>query len=201
MVLLAYIMKFPFFLLIITLLAFSGCGIYKRSDIKDNPVNVEQRVKKNIEEGRGVRFGGGKKGSGGTFDFANSNPMWRATVEVLDFITFTNASYSGGIIITDWINTDTNSKEITDIKITVKFLSNEIRADGLEIDVHERLCNANITSSCQINKIKSEISSELKLAILKKATMIERNIIQKRIKENKTPTIVGRDRERKKSKN
>ena len=59
-------------LLITAAFILTGCGIYKRSDIKDNPGNVKERVQKNIEEGRGIRFG--KKGAkGGVFDFASSN--------------------------------------------------------------------------------------------------------------------------------
>ena len=83
---------------------------FKRSDIKDNPVTGRERVKKNLEEGRGVSF---KKLTGqgsGTFDFASSNELWRASIDILDFVTFANASYSGGILITDWFNS--NSKKI-----------------------------------------------------------------------------------------
>tara|TARA_B110001452_G_scaffold101787_1_gene84439 strand:+ start:191 stop:757 length:567 start_codon:yes stop_codon:yes gene_type:complete len=176
-------------LLIISTLILSACGLYKRSDIKDNPVEVGKRVEKNLEEGRGIRFGLGKNNSsGGTFDFASSNPMWQATMDVLDFITFANASYSGGIIITDWFNDEASKENIRDLKITIKFLSNEIRADGLQIDIHERICKINLSNSCKINKIQSTISSELKIAILKKAAIIEKNIIVKNVKKNKKVT-------------
>tara|TARA_B100000795_G_scaffold269950_1_gene261311 strand:- start:661 stop:1230 length:570 start_codon:yes stop_codon:yes gene_type:complete len=173
-------------LLILSSLILSACGLYKRSDIKDNPVEVGKRVERNVAEGRGIRFGsfGGDK-SGGIFDFASSNPMWQATMNILDFVTFANASYSGGIIITDWFNDEASKENIRDLKITVKFLSNEIRADGIQVDVHERICKLNLPNSCKINKIQSTISSELKLAILKKAARIEKNIIVKRVKKNK----------------
>ena len=72
-------------LLITTSLILTGCGIYKHSPIKDNPVNVNQRVQKNIEEGRGIRFGKGAS-KGGVFDFASSNELWRASIEILDFV-------------------------------------------------------------------------------------------------------------------
>ena len=88
-----------------------GGKFFKRSDVKDNPVNVEERVQKNIEEGRGIRFGKFGKGGGGTFDFASSNDLWRATVETLDFVPLINASYSGGIIITDWYSENDNLNE------------------------------------------------------------------------------------------
>ena len=114
-------------LLLLTLsLSLSGCGIYKRSDIKDNPGNVEERVRKNIEEGRGIKFGSLGKTSG-TFDFASSNEMWRASIEVLDFVSFTNASYSGGIIITDWFSSNKdktgNKKEMAEGLWVVRGLS------------------------------------------------------------------------------
>ena len=48
-----------------------------------------QRVQKNIEEGRGIRFGKGSS-QGGVFDFASSNELWRASIEILDFVPFTN---------------------------------------------------------------------------------------------------------------
>ena len=99
--------RFKHFNLILTLailVSLNSCGLYKRSDVKDNPVNVQDRVRKNIQEGRGVRFGKGAT-RGGDFDFASSNPLWRASIEIFDFVPLTNASYSGGIIITDWFST------------------------------------------------------------------------------------------------
>tara|TARA_Y100001935_G_scaffold249407_1_gene247980 strand:- start:151 stop:687 length:537 start_codon:yes stop_codon:yes gene_type:complete len=138
----------------------------------DVPTDIQSRVEKNIEEGRGISFGGGKK-QGGIFDFASSNEMWRASIEVLDFVSFTNASYSGGIIITDWFsgNSDNSSSTPRELKITVRFLSNEIRADGLEIIIHEKICNSDNTKDCRIQKIESEINNQIKLAILKKASI------------------------------
>ena len=46
--------------LLILLLPLAGCGIYKRADVKDTPINVNDRVKKNVEEGRGIKFGKNK---------------------------------------------------------------------------------------------------------------------------------------------
>ena len=139
---------------------------------KDVPTDVTERVNKNIEEGRGISFGGGKT-EGGVFDFASSNEMWRASIEVLDFISFTNASYSGGIIITDWFSGSSNDSNSNprELKITVRFLSNEIRADGIKVIVHEKICNSTDANDCQIKKIESEINNQIKLAILKKASL------------------------------
>ena len=170
-------------LLITTAFILTSCGIYKRSDVKDNPVNVKERVKKNIEEGRGIRFG--KKGiQGGTFDFASSNELWRASIDILDFVPFTNASYSGGIIITDWFSGNSKVENVNrQLKITVRFLTNEIRADALGITIYEKICNLNSINDCKINKISSNLENEIKLAILKKAALLERNQFNKNSKE------------------
>ena len=165
-----------FFSILLSLIVLSNCGIYKRSDVKDNPVNVNDRVRKNIEEGKGVRFNLGKR-KGGVFDFASANELWRASVETLDFVPLVNASYSGGIIITDWFNGGKDNNR--DLKITVRFLSNEIRSDALKIIVHERICNNN---NCVTSLIDSKISSEIQLAILKKATLMEKESIEKHVK-------------------
>jgi len=158
--------------LLFTLFLTNGCGIYKRADIKDTPVNVNERVKKNIEEGRGIKFG--KRGaSGGTFDFASSNELWRASIEVLDFVPFTNASYSGGILITEWFDGNSSNENFRNLKITVRFLSNEIRSDALKISVHEKLCENN-SQNCSVKKIESELINEIKIAILKKAALLEK---------------------------
>ena len=181
--------KFLLLFLILSL-SLSSCGIYKRSDIKDNPGNVEERVRKNIEEGRGIKFGN-KGAAGGVFDFASSNEMWRASIEILDFVPFTNASYSGGIIITDWFS---NNKDKTgnkkEIKITVRFLSNEIRAEGIEVIIHERICGQNNTN-CKITKKKSKLEGEIKIAILKKAALIQLEDRKKFKKDKKYKKKIG----------
>ena len=159
----------------IALLFLTSCGkdMFTFPSAKDVPVDVNERVEKNMEEGRGFNIGMGNSGQGGVFDFASSNEMWRASIEVLDFVSFTNASYSGGIIITDWFsgNSDDQNSNLRELKITVRFLSNEIRADGLKVIVHEKLCETNNKGDCQIQKIESEITNQIKLAILKKATI------------------------------
>ena len=188
-------MKNIAFFLILCSILLSSCGLYKRSDIKDNPVEVKKRVEKNLKEGRGVRFLDRDKNKGGVFDFASSNPMWRATIDILDFVTFANASYSGGIIVTDWFNDNSQKNQLRDLKITVKFLSNEIRADGIKIDIHERVCKINSSSSCSINKIKSGISGELKLAILKSATRLDKNMRAEKSKNFKRKLTIDKEDE------
>ena len=100
--------KYLINLLIILLLVLTGCkNPFRYTDAREVPVSADERVQKNIEEGRGIQILGGKK-KGGVFDFASSNELWRASIEVLDFVSFTNASYSGGILITDWFSGNTN---------------------------------------------------------------------------------------------
>ena len=187
-----FMIKFKFlniFLSFIILVSLNSCGIYKRADVKDVPVNVDDRTRKNIQEGRGIRFGKGAT-RGGDFDFASSNPLWRASIEIFDFVPLTNASYSGGIIITDWFSAENKDSESTrDLKITVKFLTNEIRADAVEVILFEKICKNN---DCSTNKIKSKLEKEIKLAILKKATLMEKEGFSKYYEEkgkNKAKTL------------
>ena len=163
-------------LLLVSLLVLPSCkNPFRYTDAREVPVDAKERVQKNIEEGRGITLLGGKK-KGGVFDFASSNELWRASIEVLDFVSFTNASYSGGILITDWFSGNTNSEEKRqrDLKITVRFMSNEIRADGIEIIIHEKICEDKSKLNCNINKIKSSIENDIKLAILKKAALLKK---------------------------
>ncbi len=172
-------MKFKFVILsslLILLLLETGCkNPFRYTDAREVPHDAKQRVKKNIEEGRGVTLFSDKK-KGGVFDFASSNELWRASIEVLDFVSFTNASYSGGILITDWFSGNVNSdnQNNRELKVTVRFLSNEIRADGIEVMIHEKVCLDNERLNCKINKIKSNIGNEIKLAILKKAALLKK---------------------------
>jgi len=165
--------KLLFFVSIIIIFNFlNSCGIYQPSDARKVSPNSKERVKKNLEEGKGISIGKLMKGgSGGTnYQFASSNPMWRATLEILDFLPLANVDYSGGIITTDWYNEGTSLDE--SIKITVRFLTNEIRSDGIRIIVHKKRCN--IEQNCKITKITSAIEQELQVAILKKAMLFER---------------------------
>ena len=119
------------------LIFLNSCGIWDPADARKIPPSADERVKKNLEEGKGITLGNllGKTGTT-SYQFASSNPMWRATLEILDFLPLANVDYSGGIITTDWYNEGTASDE--SIKITIRFLTNEIRADGLKIIVHKK---------------------------------------------------------------
>jgi len=166
-------------IIIIGLCAFlNSCGSFKMTDAKEVSPNPDERVKKNMEEGKGLRLSNLNKQSG-NFQFASSNPLWRASLDVLDFAPLLSANYSGGIIITDWIETDTQNEFF---KITIKFLSNEIRPDGLDIGIHQKICSEK--NICNTNKLETKISNELKIKILKTAAQYEKNDLAKFKEEN-----------------
>ena len=159
----------------------TSCGIYRHTDARKVSPDPRERVKKNIEEGRGFRLG--NIGGGATnFQFASSNPIWRASLDVLEFAPLLNANYSGGIIITDWISSDDQSLNEF-YKITVKFLSNEIRSDALKITLHEKKCNKN--NKCKISEIKSKaVENEISKKILKIAALYEKQDLGKKKKKS-----------------
>ena len=155
---------------IFLILSLTGCGkgFYKKVDTRKISTNVNERAQKNIQDGKGFRLGQVGKTTG-VFDFATSNEMWRASIDLLDFTPLSNVDYSGGIIITDWFAEDNSNNEY--VKITIRFLSNEIRADGLKVIIHKKTCSN--TNVCSINKVESKISQEIKVAILRKAAQIK----------------------------
>ena len=179
-----YIPKRVFVILTVSVLicALNSCGIYQPVDARKVSPNADERVKKNLEEGKGFTIMGGMSGKGGTnYQFASSNPMWRATLEILDFLPLSNVDYSGGIITTDWYNEGTASDE--SIKITVRFLTNEVRSDGLKIIVHKKKCN--IQQVCAVKKISSTLENELQIAILRKAAIFEKEVLSKNKKKRR----------------
>ncbi len=170
------IKSYILFLLVGSLLFLPSCkNLFRYTDAREIPVDADSRVKKNMEEGRGMTIFSNEK-SGGVFDFASSNELWRASIEVLDFVSFTNASYSGGILITDWFSGNVNAENSNqrDLKITIRFLTNEIRADGIKVIIHEKICTDQAKLNCSINKIQSGIGNDIKLAILKKAALLKK---------------------------
>ena len=170
---------------VIILLTQSACNALKPRKVsaKDFPPDPRQRVKKNLEEGKGFRLFDGKR-SGTTYDFASSNPLWQATLDTLDFMPLVSANYSGGIVITDWYSENNTPNE--SVKISVRFLSNEIRSDALDINVFLKKCSQNLTN-CSISKNNNDLIADLNLNILKKASRYQREMLEKRKKENPYP--------------
>ena len=174
------IIKLLAFLSIITLFLNACNGKIPGGDARKNPVDPKKRVAKNLAEGRGFTiknaFGNTQ---GGVFEFASSNELWRASLDVIDFMPLSSVNYSGGVIISDWYSSQKNSKE--SIKISIRFLTNEIRSDALDIKVFNRKCNESIID-CKIVEDKGALVVELKNEILKKAKIYE---IEKKEKKKK----------------
>ena len=159
-------------LLTIFLPFLNSCGT--GADAKQFPPDPKERVKKNLEEGRGFTLMGGVKkrgGSSGEFDFASSNELWRASLDTIDFMPLVSANYSGGIIITDWYSSGSNVNE--SIKISIRFLTNEIRSDALDIKVFHKNCGQN--DSCQVSQKKGSLVAELNKKILSRAASYKKD--------------------------
>ncbi len=161
------------FLICLILFFLTSCGPLKpkKTDLRKIPGNPKDKREKNIREGKAFRLGGlGTQRSSGNFQFASSNEMWRATLELLEFTPLSNVDYSGGVIITDWFSENSDQDPL---KITVRFLSNEIRADGIKIIIHIKKCQKNQKDNCRIIQDNTTLGQEIKLAILKKAAVIK----------------------------
>ncbi len=179
----------------LTLLSFllqTACGPlkYKKVDAREFPPDPKQRVKKNMEEGRGFRVMDTVNNRGGTsYEFASSNPLWKATLDTLNFMPLVSANYSGGIVITDWYSEGENATE--SVKISVRFLTNEVRSDAINVDVFIKECSADL-KNCSISKKNNELVTELTRNILSKAAKYEKQRVEKYKKENpysvSTPT-------------
>ncbi|MDA9065148.1 DUF3576 domain-containing protein [Candidatus Pelagibacter sp.] len=166
-------LKIVFILILSSIFLISCGGKFPGADARKYPDDPKKRIQKNIDEGRSFRAGNlmdfGKGGSG-VFEFASSNELWRASLDIIDFMPLTSVNYSGGIIITDWYSTDQSSSE--SIKISIRFLSNEIRADALDIKVFKKKCLTQ--TNCVISEKSGNITIELKEKILKTAAIYEK---------------------------
>ena len=156
------------FLAIISLILSACNGKFPGADARKFPADPEKRVEKNLSEGRGFQlnnqFG---KARAGVFEFASSNALWRASLDVIDFMPLTSVNYSGGIIITDWYSENNNQTE--SLKISIRFTTNEIRSDALNIKIFNRKCLDSLLN-CKITETDGVLVTELTKEILKKAT-------------------------------
>ena len=170
----------------------SGCGtgFFKPDWSEVAEPDGKERARNNVREGKGIDFGIGKK-SGGDFLFASSNPMWRASLETIDFMSLSTVDYAGGLIITDWYS-DNQSDE--SVKITLKFLDNEVRADAMQIDIHKKTCRS--INQCSIKKLESSsLNFEIKEKILKQAALYEKELKEK-IRKNRPKKVWGGDNDK-----
>ena len=166
-------------LFVSSILLVSCGGKLPGADARKYDPDPKKRVQKNLEEGRGFRLMESMgKNSGGVFEFASSNELWRASLDTIDFMPLGSVNYSGGIIITDWYSTDQTSNE--SIKISIRFLTNEIRADALDIKVFNKKCLTQ--TNCVISKETSNLIPELTRKILKTAAAYRQ---EKKEKEKK----------------
>jgi hypothetical protein len=171
-------------ILTFVILFLNGCnGKFPGADARKYPADPKKRVEQNLAEGRGFTlknaFGGSK---GGTFDFASSNELWRASLDVIDFMPLSSVNYSGGVIITDWYSYENNSNE--SIKVSIRFLTNEIRSDALDIKIFKKRCEDNSTN-CKIIQTQEILVDELTKEILKKAAKYKDENVAKKRKERK----------------
>ncbi len=175
---------FGIFFLGLALTILNGCAGFNQTDARKFPPNPELRVKKNIEEGRGFRLDSAIKGNmkGGDFLFASANELWRASLDTIDFMPLSSVNYSGGIIITDWYTDEENIDE--SVKISIRFLTNEVRADALDIKVFYKKCNQ--VASCKISQKTGSLVAELKKEILTKATIYKKEKKEKNFREYNT---------------
>ena len=174
-----------FIIIFFTLTSCAKEGFFKTGDARKNPPDPRERVKKNLEEGKGFRINDAIGGRGGTnFEFASSNELWRASLDVLDFMPLTSANYSGGIIITDWYSEQGNAEE--SIKITIRFLTNEVRSDAIDVDIFYKKCIA--TNNCKINKQDGQLKKEITKQILAKAAIYKKQSKDKNYKPYRMST-------------
>ena len=162
-----------FFLIVPLMLAIlTSCEALKpkKVDTRQTSIRGSERSQKNIKEGSGITLKNVLKRGGTNFEFSSSNPMWRASLEILDFLPLSTVDYSGGMIVSDWYTGESSNESI---KISIRFLSNDIRSDSLKIVVHKKKCGSN--QVCQTKLLNnSKISQELRSTILTKAAELEK---------------------------
>ncbi len=177
-------------LIIIIGLFLNACnGKIPGADARKVSYDPRERVKKNLEEGRGFRMDEAfsNKGSG-NFDFATANELWRASLDTIDFMPIATANYSGGILITDWYSDNENLNE--SIKISIRFLTNEVRSDALDVKIFYKKCE-NVVN-CKITQQKGSLQKELQKEILKKAAVYAAQTKKKNFRPYEMPTFDNR---------
>ena len=177
---------------ILSIFLLNTCGKLPGADARKFPADPQKRVEQNIRAGKGFRLNDvGKSGRGGNFEFASSNALWRATLDILDFMPLASVNYSGGIIITDWYSDGSISNE--SIKVSVRFLTNEIRSDAIDIKIFTKSCENNM--SCKVFESNKNLVQEMRKEILKSAALYKEKSDEEIQKENKDWTYPDISRE------
>ena len=174
------------FKILFVFLILNGCGgglkLPKPGDARTMEMEGQERARKNVEEGRGVSakqiF---SRNRNTNYEFSTSNPLWRATFDVIDFMPLVTVDYSGGMIITDWY-TDSNTTNDS-LKFTIRFLSNQVRSDSLKIIIHKKTCKTG-QSNCIVTKIASKLENTIRSEIIKKAVVLESEAKKKKKGKN-----------------
>jgi len=134
--------------------------------------NPDKRAREFADKGGGIFGNLGKIGAnkaGGVVDFESSNVLWKATLKTLDFLPLLNADYTGGVIIYDWYTETINSKE--QIKISVRFLNNELRSDSIKVTAHKKICES--TDKCLNSIMDQKFSENIKESIITSARALK----------------------------
>ena len=162
---------------LLALLTLNSCA--NRGDARKTSPNPDERVQDNIEQGKGITLKdtfnnlGNKKTN---FEFASSNELWRASLDTIDFMPLTSANYSGGIIITDWYSENENTGE--SIKLVIRFLTNEIRSDAIDLKIFYKNCRS--INNCKVSERTNALNVELKKEILKRAALYKKEAKDKK---------------------
>ena len=159
-------------------------------DARKTPADPAKRVEQNIREGKGFRLSDNiKKRGSGVFEFASSNGLWKASLDVIDFMPLSSVNYSGGIIVTDWYSENNSPNE--SIKVSIRFLTNEIRSDALDVKIFNRECTESLLN-CKFYESSGDLSNEIKKEILKRAVIYKEQIDEKNPKKDyKIPKNFG----------
>jgi hypothetical protein len=175
-------------LLSLLVILLNGCnGKLPGADARKIPYDPNERVKRNLEQGKGFRIDDAFQGRGGSgnFEFATANELWRASLDTIDFMPIATANYSGGILITDWYSENENLNE--SIKISIRFLTNEVRSDALDIRIFYKKCENII--NCKITQQTGDLKTELTKEILKKATVYAKETEDKNFRPYNNPSL------------
>jgi hypothetical protein len=134
----------------------------------NNAVDANKRAQDYRNNNPLLDFGSNKKNQNTTFSFATSNVLWRATLKTLDFIPLASADYAGGILVFDWYSPNSNTNE--QLKITVRFLSNELRSDSLQVSAYKKIC---VNEKCTNVKADNNFTDQINDSILTAARTLK----------------------------
>jgi len=126
----------------------------------------EPNVDKKAEDAAGGGFilGGPRKT---VYEFSQANPIWRASLLVLEDIPITSANYAGGIISTDWYSPQ-SSKE--SIKLQIVFYENKISPSAFTVKGFKKICTEN--NNCKTSNTSEKFNEKIKNAIIAKTRQI-----------------------------